>query len=203
MSDSVQPHRRQPTRFPCPWDSPGKNTGVGCHFILQCMKLKSEREVTQSCPTLSDPMDCSPPGSLGFSRQEYWSGVPLPSPTSIHNYPKNHSFDYMDLCWQSAISVFNMLSSFVIAFLPRSKSLLISWLQAPSAVILEPKKIKAVTVSIVSPSICHEVMGPDAMILVFGMLSSRQHFLSPFSPSTRGSLVLLHFLPLEWYYLHI
>ena len=63
MSDSVRPHRRQPTRLPRPWDSPGKNTGVGCHFLLQCMKVKSEREVTQSCPTLSDPMDCSPPGS--------------------------------------------------------------------------------------------------------------------------------------------
>ena len=50
-------------RFPRPWDSPGKNTGVGCHFLLQCMKVKSESEVTQSCPTLSDPMDCSPPGS--------------------------------------------------------------------------------------------------------------------------------------------
>ena len=62
--------------------------------------------------------------------------------------------------------LFNMLSSFVIAFLPRSKHLLISWLQSPSAVILEPKKIKSVTVSIVSPSICHEVMGPDAVILV-------------------------------------
>ena len=58
-----RPHRRQPTRLPCPWDSPGKNTGVGCHFLLQCMKVKSESEVTQSCPTLSDPMDCSPPGS--------------------------------------------------------------------------------------------------------------------------------------------
>ena len=60
-----------------------------------------------------------------------------------------------------------MLSRWVIAFPPKSKLLLISWLQAPSAVILEPKKIKSVTVSIVSPSICHEVMGPDAMILVF------------------------------------
>ena len=56
-------HRRQPTRLPHPWDSPGKNTGVGCHFLLQCMKVKSENEVTQSCPTLSDPMDCSLPGS--------------------------------------------------------------------------------------------------------------------------------------------
>ena len=110
----MQPHRRQPTRLPRPWDSPGKNTGVGCHFLLQCMKVKSESEVTQSCPTLSDPMDCSLPGSsargifpgkstgvgchcllshvqffvtpwtiacqpplsMGFSRQEHWSGLP-------------------------------------------------------------------------------------------------------------------------------
>ena len=63
MSDSVWPHRWQPTRLPHPWDSPGKNSGVGCHFLLQCMKVKSESEVTQSCPTLSDPMDCSLPGS--------------------------------------------------------------------------------------------------------------------------------------------
>ena len=63
LRPTVGPHRRQPTRLPCPWDSPGKNTGVGCHFLLQCMKLKSESEVTQSCLTLSDPMDCSLPGS--------------------------------------------------------------------------------------------------------------------------------------------
>ena len=63
VSDSVWPHRRQPTRLPCPWDSPGKNTGVGCHFLLQCMKVKSGSEVAQSCLTLSDPMDCSLPGS--------------------------------------------------------------------------------------------------------------------------------------------
>ena len=63
MSDSVWPHRRQPTRLPHPWDSPGKNTGVGCHFLLQCIKVKSESEVAQSYPTLSDPMDCSLPGS--------------------------------------------------------------------------------------------------------------------------------------------
>ena len=61
--DSVQPHRWQPSRLPHPWDSPGKNTGMGCHFLLQCMKLKRESEVAQSCPSLSDPMDCSPPGS--------------------------------------------------------------------------------------------------------------------------------------------
>ena len=63
MSDSVRPQRRQPTRLPHPWDSPGENTGVGCHFLLQCMKVKSESEVAQSCPTLSDPIDCSLPGS--------------------------------------------------------------------------------------------------------------------------------------------
>ena len=59
----VRPHRRRPTRLPGPWDSPGKNTGVGCHFLLQCMTMKSESEVAQSCPTLSNPMDCSLPGS--------------------------------------------------------------------------------------------------------------------------------------------
>ena len=63
LSDSVRPHKQQPTRLPRPWDSLGKNTGVGCHFLLQCMKVKSESEVAQSCPTVSDPMDCSLPGS--------------------------------------------------------------------------------------------------------------------------------------------
>ena len=63
MSDFLHPCRRQPTRLPRPWDSPGKNTGVGCHFLLQCMKVKSENEVVQSCLTLGDPMDCSLPGS--------------------------------------------------------------------------------------------------------------------------------------------
>ena len=82
MSDSVRPHRQQPTRLLCPWDSPGKNNGVGCHFLLQCMKVKSESEVSQSCPTLSDPMDCSLPGSsdLGIFQARVLEWVPLPSP---------------------------------------------------------------------------------------------------------------------------
>ena len=63
MSNSVQPHRLQPTRLPRPWDSPGKNTGVGCHFVLQCIKVKNESEVAQSYAVLSNPMDCSLPGS--------------------------------------------------------------------------------------------------------------------------------------------
>ena len=91
--------------------------------------------------------------------------------------------------------LFNMLSSLVIAFHPRSEQLLISWLQSPSAVILKPKKVKCVTVSTISPSICHEVMGPDAMVLVFWMLSLKPTFHSPLSLSSRGSLVILHFLP--------
>ena len=83
--DSVRPHRWQPTSLLCPWDSPGKNTGVGCHFLLQCMKVKSKIEVVQSCLTLSDPMDCSLPGSSvhGISRQEYSGGLPLPSPNYV------------------------------------------------------------------------------------------------------------------------
>ena len=81
MSDSVRPHRRQPTRFLRPWDSPGKNTGVGCHCLLQCMKVKSESEVTQSCPTLSDPMDSSLPGSsihgIFQARVQEWGAIAL------------------------------------------------------------------------------------------------------------------------------
>ena len=82
MSNSVRPHKRQPTRLPHPRDSPGKNTGVGCHFLLQCMKVKSESEVAQSCPTLATPWTTAYQAllSIGFSRQKYWSGVPLPSP---------------------------------------------------------------------------------------------------------------------------
>ena len=79
MSDPVRPHRWQPTMLPRPWDSAGKNTGVGCHFLLQCMKVKSESEVAQSCPTLSDPMDCSLPGSsvhgIFQARELEWGAI--------------------------------------------------------------------------------------------------------------------------------
>ena len=91
----------------------------------------------------------------------------------------------------------NTLSRFVIAFLPRSKRLLISWLQSPSAVILEPRKIKSITVSTFPPSICHEVMGPDARILVFECLVLNQLFHAPLSFSSGSSLVPLCFLPLD------
>ena len=85
MSDSVRPHRQQPTRLPRPWDSPGKNTGVGCHFLVQCVKVKSGSEVVQSCPTLGDPMDCSPPGSsahgISQPRGLEWGATAFPDPS--------------------------------------------------------------------------------------------------------------------------
>ena len=101
----------------------------------------------------------------------------LYSPTlaSVHDYWKIALTRWT--CVSKVMSLLlNMLSRLVITFLPRSKHLLISWLQSPSAVILEPRKIKSVTVSIVPPSICHEVMGPDAMIIVFWMLSFKPTF---------------------------
>ena len=99
--------------------------------------------------------------------------------------------------------LFNTLSRFVIAFLPRSKCLLILQLQSSSALILEPRKMKSDTVAMFSPSVYPEVIGPDTMIFVFWMLVFKSSFYSPLSPSSRDSLVPLHFLPLEWYHLHI
>ena len=95
MSDSVRPQRQQPTRLPRPWDSPGKNTGVACHFLFQCMKVKSESEVaqvvylkvTQSCPTPSDPMDCGLPGSsihgIFQARVLEWGAIAFSNSTSL------------------------------------------------------------------------------------------------------------------------
>ena len=90
VSDSVRPHRQKPTRLPRPWDSPGKNTGVGCHFLLQCMKVKSESEVTQSFPTLSDPIDCSLPGSsihgIFQARVLEWGAIAFSITINLHIY---------------------------------------------------------------------------------------------------------------------
>ena len=92
MSNSFWPHGLQPTRLFRPWDSPGKNTGVGCHFLLQCMKVKSENEVAQSCPTPSDPMDCSLPGSSvhGIFQARVLQWVAIAFSDSWRNI--NHSF---------------------------------------------------------------------------------------------------------------
>ena len=124
VSDSVRPPRWQPTRLLRPWDSPGKNTGVGCHFLLQCMKVKSESEVAQSCPTLSDPMDCSPLGSpsMGFSRQEYWSGLPLQTEicwdVSGKNFPlklkKTNKLYKTDTCQEISLNIHVSLPTFCL-----------------------------------------------------------------------------------------
>ena len=81
MSNSVRPHRRQPTRLPRPWDSPGKNTGVGYHFLLQCMKVKVKSLSRVRLSATPWTAAYQAPLSMGFSRQQYWSGVTLPSPT--------------------------------------------------------------------------------------------------------------------------
>ena len=103
MSDSVRPHRRQPTRLPHPWDSPGKTTGVGCHFLLQCMKVKSESEVAQSCLTLSDPMDCGRPGSsvhgIFQARVLEWGAIELEHFISFLPPVIFHSASEADLIW--------------------------------------------------------------------------------------------------------
>ena len=112
MSDSVRPQRRQPTWLCHPRDSPGKNTGVGCHFLLQCMKVKSESEVTLSCLTLSDPMDCSPPGSsvhgIFQARVLEWGAMafsaetlirkPFPWASSLVIYVHRHTWATCS-CW--------------------------------------------------------------------------------------------------------
>ena len=100
VSDSVRPHRPQPTRLPRPWDSPGKNAGVGCHFLLQCMKVKSESELTQSCPTLGDPMDCSLPGSSahGIFQARVLEWVAIAFSVNQCYYPTNNTGE----CWNSA-----------------------------------------------------------------------------------------------------
>ena len=103
----MRPHRQQPTRFPRPWDSPGKNTGVGCHFLLQCMKVKSESEVAQSCPTLSDPMVCSPPGSsvhgIFQARVLEWGTIAFSTTPLLGIYPKETIIE-KDTCTHHSIS---------------------------------------------------------------------------------------------------
>ena len=133
MSDSVWPHRRQPTRVPRPWDSPSKNTGVGCHFLIQCMKVKSESEVAQLCPTVSDPMDCSLPGSsdhgifqarvlewvaIAFSAIQVWVS---PNP---HQHLVLHFFfsNLMAVKWYLIINFCISLPTFLNQFIRLLKS---------------------------------------------------------------------------------
>ena len=101
MSDSVRLHRRQPTRLPCSWDSPGKNTGVGCHFLLWCMKVKSESEVAQSCSTLHDPMDCSLPGSsingIFQARVLEWGAIAFSNTSTWISHKSTHAPSLLNL----------------------------------------------------------------------------------------------------------
>ena len=117
MSNSVWPHRRQTTRLPHPWDSPGKNTGVGCHFLLQCMKVKSQSEVAQSCLTLSYPMDCSLPG---FSVHEIFQARVLE--WGAIAFSKCHILDSM-YKWYHMIFVFLFLTSLSVTI---SNSILVA-----------------------------------------------------------------------------
>ena len=114
-----------------------------------------------------DSQESSPAPQLKSINSLVLSFLYSPNLTSIHDYWKNHSLTRQTFVDKEMSLLFNLLSGLVITFLSRSKPLLISWLHSPSAVILEPRKIKSATVSIVSPSISHEVMGPDAMIFIF------------------------------------
>ena len=99
MFNSARPHRRQPTRLRRPWHSPGKNTGVGCHFLLQCMKVKSESEGAQSCPTLCDPMDCSLPGSsvhgIFQARVLEWGAITFSLVIYEYKYICTHTYTHI------------------------------------------------------------------------------------------------------------
>ena len=111
MSDSVRPHRQQPTTLPCPWHSPGKNTGVGCHFLLHCVKVK----LLSRDWLIATPWNAAhqAPPSMGFSRQEYWSSLPLPSPSSG---PSNHQYFlplWMCLFWAFHTSGIILFSGFI------------------------------------------------------------------------------------------
>ena len=114
--------RWQPTRLPCPWDSPGKNTGVGCHFLLQCMKVKSEREVAQSCPSLSDPMDHSLPGSsihgIFQARVLEWGAIAFSGKATLLQYRLMHA-------WKKKITpkgVSQVLLHLLLSYYWRTKS---------------------------------------------------------------------------------
>ena len=120
MSDSVRPHRWQPIRLRCPWDSPGKNTGVGCHFLLQGLKVKSESDVAQLCPTLSSPMDCSLPGSsvhgIFQARELEWGAIAFSNTSQLigliaflRRYP---DFDLRRVCVASTVSGYSCCNCF-------------------------------------------------------------------------------------------
>ena len=154
------------------------SSGVPFSSFLQSFPASGSLQTSWLLTGLISLQSTGPSGV--FSSITIWKhqffGVHGSTLTSIHDYWENHSSDYRELFGKVMSLLFNMLYRFVIAFLPGSKCLWISWMQSPSTVILEPKKIKSVSVSIVSPSVFHEVMGLDVMILVFWMLSFKPTF---------------------------
>ena len=119
MSDSVRPHRWQPTGLPHPWDSPGKNTEAGCHFLLQCTKVKSESEVTQSCPTLSDLMDCSLPGSsvhgIFQARVPEWGAIAFSGERELRSCRPLSAAKINKLCSSRICYCYTQMSSLIIS----------------------------------------------------------------------------------------
>ena len=178
ISSSVVPFSSCPQSLPASGSFPmsqlftsdGQSIGVSASASVLSMNTQNLSPlgwlVGSPCST-RESQEFSPTPQFKSINSSVPSFLHSPTLTSIHDHWKNHSLDQTELCWQSNVSAFYMLFRLVITFLPRSKHLLISWLQSPSAVILQPRKIKSDTVSTVSPSISHEVMGPDAMILVF------------------------------------
>ena len=184
--------------FPASWlfTSGGQSVGASTSASVLPMNIQDRFPLgLTGLTSLQSKRLSSPTSQFKSINSLVFSFIFGPALTSIHDYWKNHSFDYMDFVSKVTSLLFNILSRFVIVFLARSKHLLISWLQSATAVILEPKRIKPVTVSIVSPSTWHEVMEPDANILVFWMLSFKPAFSFSSLPSSRGSLVPLFFLP--------
>ena len=196
--------------FATPWTG-ARQASLSITNSRSSLKLTSIKSVMPSSHLiLCRPLLLLPPipPSIRVFSNDYlftWGGQSTGVSALASVLPKNTQ-DWSPLEWTGWISLLSkglsrvfsnttVQTRLVITFLPRSKRLLISWLQSPSAVILEPRKIKSDTVSTVAPSISHEVMGPDAMIFVFWIWALSQLFHSPLSLSSRGFLVPLHFLP--------
>ena len=158
MSNSVRPRRRQPTRLPHPWDYPGKNSRVGCHFLLQRMKVKSESEVAQSCPTLSDPMDCSPPGSsMGYNP---WGHRQPDTTENLCNWHRGSVFSIWRLTTKSLEPSTenenpNGVSCQAGFWIRKKRVIGIHWWQRPTSVsptsCLSPQSPRAISLMFLSP----------------------------------------------------
>ena len=196
VSDAIQPAHPLSTPSPPAFDL-SQHQGLfqwvnSLHQVIKVLELQLQHQSFQwifrtdflwdglagspCSPRDSQVVWSSPTSQFKSINSSVLSFLCSPTLTSIHDYWKTIALTRQIFVGKLMSLLFNMLSRLVITFLPRSKCLLISWLQSPSAVILEPQKIKFVTVSIVSPYICHEVLGPDAMIFVFWMLSFKPTF---------------------------